>query len=178
MIHGISDTMHYRIQKILYDRLVKLSILTFNDKIDFLVKITLKIADDTRKTAENLIDRNHPDFHDSFLQLPGNAAKILCVGTEFIRDSLKLRLIAVKHGTHISIFLHDLSPHFIDRTSVLYLVKILRNLIKQPVKLLLESTFRGLELDSPVHHLKRKLIERGLYYDRLRHEIQKIIYTP
>ena len=69
VINGISDDMHHRIGNIFDDELVQFGISTEHLQFYFLSLRPGDFPDNTGHFIEKLPHRNHPDFHDPFLQL-------------------------------------------------------------------------------------------------------------
>ena len=87
VVNRVTNTVHNWIQKIFNNRFIKFCVFTFNYKVNFFIQITLQVSNNTRETTENLIDRNHSDFHYTFLKFTGNCTKLLCIRTEFCCNS-------------------------------------------------------------------------------------------
>src|SRR5690606_139117 len=80
---------------------VQFRFLTFNDEIYVLIQVLCKITDHSRKSAEQLSNWQHPDFHDTFLKLSDNAGNVIGYLYQII-NCIILVITVMKQPTYLT----------------------------------------------------------------------------
>src|SRR5712664_1869742 len=104
MIHGIAHDMHERLGQSIEDAFVEVRVLTGNFQSHVFAALFGDVANDARKTAEELFDGHHANLQNAFVQFAEDA-RLKChgvgkLGTQRIAGVLliELRERAIEHG--------------------------------------------------------------------------------
>src|SRR5580658_3692503 len=99
MVGGVADQVRHGVGEGVENTFVEISGLPRHFKRDFLVAHTRHVADNSRETAEKLLDGNHANFHHRFLQLSEHARlKGQRVGHLSAQRVLGMAALEFRHG--------------------------------------------------------------------------------
>jgi len=76
MVQAVADQVGDRVDDALDQALVQLCFLADRDQLDLLAELGRQVADQARKTTEDIVHGHHPDRHHRFLQIPGIALQM------------------------------------------------------------------------------------------------------
>ena len=104
VVHRIAHQVHKGLGKRVKNALIEIGVLAGEVQGHILATLLGNIADDTRKTAEELLDGHHADFQNAFVQLIEDASlkrhRVGKLGAQGISGVLLVKLgqRAIEHG--------------------------------------------------------------------------------